>query len=998
LKILEKILSLFIILVKRLFPMLLIRLAFLLLFSFSFLNLRAQSQDDFTAKMTEVYMAGTDQNKAMKTALELYNMTEKSKELQTYANYYMLETIFRNQAPDEKLSDICKEKAAKLLQAITGTGTANSANVPQDVSNKWYNEIYQDLFKTVHKDNADKAIAFLDGNPSLQNFSNYTYIAYAYERNGDFQNAKKYYEHALTFNADPKTEFLPLNFYTNFLCRSGDYTKAEEYIQKMDKLSIEAIDIFKTSYKSIALTSKTIYFLAVGDYQSFIQSAEEQYDYFQKLPHHSDKHTCDPFSQGRFTLEAYANEMLKHYDLAERQWHKRDSANYVWVDCVNKMVADSNKNYPLSMLPVYLSKRGKRSSLKKEPAYYAKEAETHFNSYKDYSDISINFMKASHYGFLGSAKYHETFQPILKQIKETKNFQESTMPFTHYAYFNMRDRRFLQANENYRQLFELNTGWINDIIFSLGEKAFVTYYNSKLREGYDNFHSFVKLSQEKKSDLLPGLAAQAYNNLLFTKALSLKGVQKRKKTFLDNNDPSVKALYDQWLAMKQEMIRHYHRSSETSMDSLSKLNEQQLKDLQGKVNHLENELTTKARDFKKYLKLETPDWKAVQLKLKEGEAAVEMVRFLWRDQTYYSDTAFYAAYIITRSSPYPDVVYLPDFAEDLDHKYYGFYKNNIKLRLPDKESYNHYWKPVMDKLKGIKKIYFSPDGIYHIVSLHTLQNPETGKFLLEELEIRYTTSTSDLLGFAAPKDIRQAVLIGRPAYKIENFDGKSMLAAADNTRGFVRDFRGNNISDLPGTEEEVLAIKKQMEISGVKASCYLREQAREETVYQVHGPDILHIATHGYWSDAGPDATEGYRVFNAMVNSGLLLSGVVNYYSAEKAPDTYDGILTAYEAQNLDLEHTSLVILSACETSLGHFDAGEGVYGLQRAFRAAGARSIMTSLWKVDDNATKDFMIFFYKNFLLTKDKYAAFVQAQRSLMQKYPEPYYWGAFILSGI
>jgi CHAT domain-containing protein len=974
----------------------LFRLILILFFSFSFFNIQAQTQEDFTAKMTEVYTAGGDQKKAMKAAMELYQMTEKSKELQTYVNYYVLNTIFSTPAPDEKLATICKEKAEKLLKEITGT--VRTVNVSQDVSSKWYNEIFPDLFKTIHKDNADKAVAFLTANPALQNYSNYSYIAYAFERNGDFSNAKKYYEHALTLEADPKTEYLPLNFYTNFLSRSGDYMKAGEYILKMDKLSMEAMDIYKTSYKSCALTSKTIYFMAIGDYQSFIQASDDQYDYYENLPSFkSDKNACDAFSQSRFTMDAFANEMLKHYDLAEKEWYKRDSAHYVWVACFNKMVVDSNKTYPLSMLPVYLSKRGKQTSLKNSSAFYAKEAETHFNSYKDYSDISINFMKGSHFGFLRSPKYHETFVPILKQIKESKNFQESTMPFTHYAYFNMRDKRFTQANENYVQLFELNNGWINDLIFSLGEKAFVTYYNGKLREGYDNFHSFVRIVKDKKTDLFPGLSGQAYNNLLFTKALSLKGVQKRKKAFLDNNDPYVKVLYDKWLDKKQELIRHYHRS-DNAMDSIGRINEQQVKNLQEEVSHLENELTIKGKDFQKYLKLETPGWKEVQAKLKEGEAAVEMVRFLWRDQTYYSDSAYYAAYIITKNSLFPEVVYLPDFAEDLDHKHYGFYKNNIRLKLSDKESYNHYWKPVMDKLKGIKRVYFSPDGIYHIINLNTLQNPETGKFLLEELEIRYTTSTSDLLSYSAPKGVQKAVLIGRPSYKIENFDSKSMLAAADNTRGFVRDFRGNNISDLPGTEDEVLSIKKQMETSGVTVSCYLRQQATEEAVYKIRSPDILHIATHGYWSDAGPDATEGYRVFNAMVNSGLLLSGVVNYYTADKTPDSYDGILTAYEAQNLSLENTSLVILSACETSLGHFDAGEGVYGLQRAFRAAGARSVMTSLWKVDDNATRDFMIFFYKNFLLTKDKYAAFAEAQRSLMQKYPEPYYWGAFILSGI
>ncbi|MFN8290823.1 MAG: CHAT domain-containing protein [Chitinophagaceae bacterium] len=129
----------------------------------------------------------------------------------------------------------------------------------------------------------------------------------------------------------------------------------------------------------------------------------------------------------------------------------------------------------------------------------------------------------------------------------------------------------------------------------------------------------------------------------------------------------------------------------------------------------------------------------------------------------------------------------------------------------------------------------------------------------------------------------------------------------------------------------------------------------------------------------------------------LLLAGVVNYYEKDEFSDTYDGVFTPYEAQNLDLQHTSLVILSACETTLGYLDAGEGVYGLQRAFRAAGAGSIMTSLWKVDDNATKDFMIAFYDEYLRTKDKSAAFVKAQRTIRDKYIHPYYWGAFIMVG-
>lgn len=111
-------------------------------------------------------------------------------------------------------------------------------------------------------------------------------------------------------------------------------------------------------------------------------------------------------------------------------------------------------------------------------------------------------------------------------------------------------------------------------------------------------------------------------------------------------------------------------------------------------------------------------------------------------------------------------------------------------------------------------------------------------------------------------------------------------------------------------------------------------------------------------------------------------------------PDKEDGILTAYEISQLDLSHTDLVVLSACETALGDLQGTEGVLGLQRAFKLAGVKQLILSLWRVRDKETTELMMLFYRNWLSGQTVREALRKAQLTMRKKYP-PFYWAGFVV---
>jgi CHAT domain-containing protein len=198
------------------------------------------------------------------------------------------------------------------------------------------------------------------------------------------------------------------------------------------------------------------------------------------------------------------------------------------------------------------------------------------------------------------------------------------------------------------------------------------------------------------------------------------------------------------------------------------------------------------------------------------------------------------------------------------------------------------------------------------------------------------------------------------------------------------------ISLLPGTKEEINSIAETLQKQHFQLFVMTGENAKEEALKETVNPTVLHVATHGFFD------SKNYKS-NPMTRSGLLLTGVSSLAREGYSPQKDDGVLTAQEAANLELSKTELVVLSACETALGDVRAGEGVYGLQRAFKVAGAKNLIMSLWKVDDAVTQFLMTNFYRFYVENGNVREAFYQARKIVKEKYPAPYFWAAFVLAG-
>lgn len=510
----------------------------------------------------------------------------------------------------------------------------------------------------------------------------------------------------------------------------------------------------------------------------------------------------------------------------------------------------------------------------------------------------------------------------------------------------------------------------------------------------------------------PALVREMANLNLTLKGLALESSVSKKMSILASQDTNITMKYYQWLGLRRQL---------NQANLLPKVQQRAMglnaERLSTQVRALEQELSTYSSQLNRLFQTQDKilDTDSLRLQLAENEAVVDFMHFRKHNGRDFTDTIVYCALITYPSYHLPVLVHLTDqksLQYLLESRIMVQTVNYITDPVISHDVYKKIWEPLEPYLSmtNIEKVHISPSGLLHQISFSSLRTDEEGKeLLMDKYGLIYHSSLREYLyhteGVAL--DSQKIVLIGGADFneKVDTILNDSMLM--NMTPSVYDDIRvpsyffpktGVYFDVLEGTKTELLGAKKLLKKEKKwETHLYTGKDAYEYTVkrHSSHeAPQILHIATHGYFL-APPDSLINSPI-SPLLRVGLALTGANKTWNSTNPiiRTKGDGILTGYEISNLDLLKTRLVILSACETGLGDLTNSEGVDGLQRAFKSAGAQQMIVSLWKVPDEETAILMQIFYKKYMKYQSISKAFEAAQKD-MRKHYKPYYWAGFKL---
>ncbi|HPH45516.1 MAG TPA: CHAT domain-containing protein [Chryseolinea sp.] len=610
------------------------------------------------------------------------------------------------------------------------------------------------------------------------------------------------------------------------------------------------------------------------------------------------------------------------------------------------------------------------------------------NIWRTKTGTKNNINSASIYTLTGDVYYQQkNYKKAEDFYNQAKDLYEKFFSATHPEYVKVlsklskvyyQQKDFKKAKKLIEESLGNYENFIKDYFPALSEREKAKYWNT-IKGDFEFYNTLAFGNLEDFKDL----TGKVYNYQLLTKALLLSSSIKIRERILNSTDEDLKVQFNNWVQQKEKLTLALSMGPEQLIE-----NEIDPVALQQNVERLEKDLSQKSELFGQSFEDKRIVFDDVKKSLKPNEVAIEMVRYRYFNHDF-TDSVIYAALYLKPELSRPKAIILKD-GQRMESRFFKFYRNAITGKIPDGISYGVFWKPINDEIGQAATIYLSADGVYNQINLEAIPTPD-GRYVIDNSNIVLVSNTKDLyikkIKSKVTSNNNTASMFGNPTFYLS--------ASAD-----------SKWTSLPGTEKEVAQLEYILKQKGWTTTEYVEKLATEEKVKELNSPKVFHIATHGFTRPSqqqtledGLESNEAMLTQNPLMRTGLLLKGAGDLM--DKTDYNYNmesGILTAYEAMSLNLDQTDLVVLSACETGLGDLEAGEGVYGLQRAFLVAGAKILVMSMFKVDDDATQKLMVRFYQKWINSNNLRQSFIESKKELRTEYPEPIYWGAFMMIGL
>jgi len=556
-----------------------------------------------------------------------------------------------------------------------------------------------------------------------------------------------------------------------------------------------------------------------------------------------------------------------------------------------------------------------------------------------------------------------------------------------------------------------NTDQINRYFSFMSEQQRNYYWNANA-DAFEICYSLSFHHPVSESNILN------YDNALFSKGLLLRTTNAVRDSIYASGNQNLINQFEELGGLRQQI----------SILSQSGGSEAYVRSLEEKAEVLDRSLTQSSSafsDFQKDLKL---NWKNIRDNLQPDEAAVEFVSFDVYDKGWTNRTR-YAALVLRPGMESP--VWVPLCEENVLTSFFkpleGMHPDDMAEVLYNDNGialYEEIWRPLEKELDGAGTIFYSPSGLLYKVSFNAIPVPsDSQKRLMDVYNLNLVSSTREVVNSKTrnEKTPDSAVVYGGLDYDTdaENILNEALVYAgsgAAQTRGIGKADTSDYLKNtgrkiwtyLPFTGIESKEIQQILEIKRIPVTLYSEAKGNKESFLALNGRkiNIIHLATHGFFNrniqknldDRGSRTGEQPRIEseNPLRRSGLILSGA-NTLAENAVEGAQNGVLLAEEVAMLNLLGAEIVVLSACETALGEVDNSEGVFGLQRAFKLAGAQTLIMSLWEVDDTATSILMSAFYENWLSGMSKQEAFREAQQKLRSdlRFNSPFFWAAFVV---